>query len=195
MAITPLDETKTDSGTDLFDPAHFHEMVLRINELITAITTTDNVGWSFGDDGDMSIVHSGTKNIINLKGHDLEIQEDGVSQFIFDGETGRLSMKDFAVTTSDREMKKNIKAIDPVWARNTLMAIEAVSYDRIDNGVKGQFGVIAQQIKEFFPAAVIKGDNGYYTVSYHFLYMLALVVTQSQETRIERLEEAVYGTS
>lgn len=93
-------------------------------------------------------------------------------------------------TTSDRRLKDNIEPAEPAGA--ILDAIEIVQHDWKDGG-HVDFGVIAQDLHEVFPSAVMPGDGGEdietsWGVDYSKLVPLMLAEIQALRSRVAALE-------
>jgi hypothetical protein len=66
------------------------------------------------------------------------------------------------------------------------------SFDLID-GQKNLNGVIAQELIDIYPYAVVEGKDGKYSVNYSLLYNLQMRVSQDLEQRLARLEKLMEG--
>lgn len=91
---------------------------------------------------------------------------------------------DFA---SDRRTKRNIENIGPIL--NKIMALDPVTFNRLEEGSRLQAGFIAQDIQKVFPDMVSEDENG--SLSLHGLDLLAVLAKGIQELakRVEILED------
>ena len=90
------------------------------------------------------------------------------------------------VAFSDRRLKKNIEPIkDPLKLAKIL---NGVIFDRIDTG-KRQTGLIAQDVLQVLPEAVVMDSDGYYSVNYGSLAGLLVECIKNLSSRIEELEK------
>ena len=84
--------------------------------------------------------------------------------------------------SSDRRLKTNIKELDPSLATN----INLVEFDK--QGEHG-YGVIAQEVEQYYPALVKEGTDGYKTVNY---IELAMIKIKYLENKIKKLEQRLW---
>lgn len=88
---------------------------------------------------------------------------------------------------SDRRLKTDLQTIsDPLLKIRTLTGY---TYKRVDTGQR-QVGLIAQDVQEVLPEAVMESD-GILTVSYGNLVALLVEAIKSLEDRIEVLEKGI----
>lgn len=97
---------------------------------------------------------------------------------------------------SDIRLKTNIVVIDN--ALDKVKQLRGVTYDRIDVDVKRQTGVIAQEVLQVLPEAVLGTEETTYSVSYGNMVGLLIEAIKEQQQqydvqqqRIEQLEAAV----
>lgn len=89
--------------------------------------------------------------------------------------------------TSDRTLKENIKELPLEKCKEILAKVNWHSFDFID-GEKNLNGVIAQELIDIYPDAVVKNADEKYSVNYNLLYNLQMRVNQDLEQRLARLE-------
>jgi len=105
--------------------------------------------------------------------------------------TGILSVTDdiTAFWTSDERLKDNITPID-----NPLEKIISISGNTFDWNEKSNkeghdVGLIAQEIREALPEAVIERDNGYLAVDYHKVVPLLVEAIKELSDKVKVLEQ------
>ena len=95
-----------------------------------------------------------------------------------------------AFFTSDERLKNNIKAIDNPLEKvisisgNTFTWNEDSVYDGLND-----VGVIAQEIREVIPEAVVERDNGYLAVDYHKIIPLLVEAIKDLSSKVDSLEQ------
>ena len=95
-----------------------------------------------------------------------------------------------AFFTSDERLKNNIKAIDNPLEKvisisgNTFTWNEDSVYDGLND-----VGVIAQEIREVIPEAVVERDNGYLAVDYHKIIPLLVEAIKDLSNKVDSLEQ------
>ena len=89
--------------------------------------------------------------------------------------------------TSDERLKTDIKRIEGVLDRTLKLNGYTYYYKNQPNDML-QHGVIAQELKELFPALVMTNDNGYYAVNFGGLVPILLEALKEQHAIIEDLE-------
>ena len=87
---------------------------------------------------------------------------------------------------SDRREKQNIKALD-LDATEIIKKVKPVQYEMKSNPSLPQWGVIAQELQEVLPDAVIPMERLH--VDYQMLYITHLKATQELTKRIDALEK------
>jgi len=87
-----------------------------------------------------------------------------------------------ACTTSSKRFKKNIIPLED--ALSILMKLEAVEYDRKDNG-KHEIGLIAEQVNEVYPFLVEYEIDGVTPRGVDYLHLTALIVQAVQEQQVQ----------
>lgn len=86
---------------------------------------------------------------------------------------------------SDVRLKINIHTIEN--ALDTVNKMRGVTYDRLSDGTK-QLGVIAQEVKEILPEAVLEDDQGVLSVAYGNLAGLLIEAIKELSAKVEKLE-------
>ncbi len=97
---------------------------------------------------------------------------------------------------SDERWKKNIIPVDNILEKALQIKPVEFEWRRDDfpemNFNQGeQIGVIAQQIEKLFPELVMTDNNGYKSVAYDKLSVVALSAIQQQQKQIEELKQQV----
>ena len=82
-------------------------------------------------------------------------------------------------------LKINIHTIEN--ALDTVNKMRGVTYDRLSDGTK-QLGVIAQEVKEILPEAVLEDDQGVLSVAYGNLAGLLIEAIKELSAKVEKLE-------
>ncbi len=96
--------------------------------------------------------------------------------------TARYSYAAGFYESSDIRLKTNIKELDPSLAAN----INLVEFDKQD---KHGYGVIAQEVEQYYPTLVIEDADGYKTVNYT---ELAMIKIKYLEDKIKQLETTLW---
>lgn len=96
------------------------------------------------------------------------------------------------VQSSDRTKKENIRELSLDKCKKILAKVNWHVFDMID-GQKNLNGVIAQELLDIYPDAVVKDHYGNYGVNYQLLYNLQMRVSQDLEQRLSRLEQIIAG--
>jgi hypothetical protein len=86
---------------------------------------------------------------------------------------------------SDRRIKKNLKVIPD--ALDKVKKLSGYTYQRTD--IPGKFtGVVAQEVLEVLPEAVLKDDTGMYSVAYGNIVGLLIEAIKEESRKREQLE-------
>ena len=92
-------------------------------------------------------------------------------------------------TSSDERLKSNIVKIEN--ALDKVSELNGYTFDRTDIDCDRQTGVIAQEVLEVLPEAVIKNENGIYSVAYGNMIGLLIEAIKEQQQQIENLKRVV----
>ena len=105
--------------------------------------------------------------------------------------TGQILSNADVVAYSDARMKTNVVKIES--ALDKVSKISGYTYDMqgIEFGGQRQAGVLAQELKEVLPEAVITDDNGYYAVRYTNIIPLLIEALKEEKSKRESLEDEV----
>jgi hypothetical protein len=126
----------------------------------------------------------------------------GPSPVITASETGGrlhgLWESDFAITTSDRRLKKNIQPLEGEMNLSEIVdLLRPVSFEMIDDDTHSQrYGFIAQELEQVLPSLVISTnvsdkDSGTKAVIYQDMIAILTLMIQKQDARISELTERV----
>ncbi len=91
--------------------------------------------------------------------------------------------------SSDERLKKNIIPYDE-W-KKVLSHIQTVRYDWKADSKWSDVWVIAQEIKEVFPEAVVENQDGYLSVDYAKLIVPLIQTVQEQQKEIDMLKSKI----
>jgi hypothetical protein len=107
----------------------------------------------------------------------------------------------YAGSCSDRRLKTNITTLED--SLNKILQIDTVEFDWNDklkdgkyvdaNGLKKvhSVGLIAQNVKEFYPTVVKVGQNGYYYIEYVKLNAVLVEAIKEQQVFIDDIENQI----
>ena len=107
----------------------------------------------------------------------------------------------YAYLCSDRRLKKNIVTLE--GSLSNVLQIDTVEFDWNDklkdgkyvdaNGLKKvhSVGLIAQNVKEFYPTVVKVGQNGYYYIEYVKLNAVLVEAIKEQQVFIDDIENQI----
>ena len=103
--------------------------------------------------------------------------------------TGQILSNADVVAYSDARMKTNIVRIDS--ALDKVSKISGYTYNMQGVAFEGQrqAGVLAQELKEVLPEAVITDNNGYFAVRYTNIIPLLIEALKEEKSKRESLEE------
>ena len=124
-----------------------------------------------------------TDNVFRLGGW-----SDGTSTYRFTvNSTGDGVFKGNVTAYSDIRLKTNIETITN--ALDTVSKMRGVTYERIDNGIKG-VGVIAQEMKEVLPEVVMEAasEDEFMSVSYGNIVGVLIEAIKELKAEIEVLK-------
>jgi hypothetical protein len=98
---------------------------------------------------------------------------------------------------SDEALKTGIKTLKDALPK--LLELEAVEYDWNENLNKYDYfkrkgrlhtiGLIAQDVRKYYPEVVNMGDDGYYSVEYNKLNAVLVEAIKSQQIFIEEIKD------
>jgi hypothetical protein len=93
-----------------------------------------------------------------------------------------------AFFTSDERLKDNITRIEDPLAK--VLSISGNTYDWNENSGKSgnDVGLIAQELREVLPEAVVERDNGYLAVDYHKVIPLLVESIKELSAKVDALE-------
>lgn len=121
--------------------------------------------------------HSGSWNVCQIS-HLADIKANKDGQLICAG----------IVEPSDINLKSNIFNLDVDL--DSLKNISKVVYTFInDDEQKQHIGVIAQEVQKYYPEIVNKGSDGYLSVDYSKLSVIALKAIDMLDDRLKKIEE------
>lgn len=94
--------------------------------------------------------------------------------------------------TSDRRLKTNIQVQDSDSVLERLSHLSTYTYDYISHPELGhKIGVIAQEVKPYFPEAVVTSRDGFYSVDYNALGAMAAIGVGKLNVRYGELSTEV----
>lgn len=98
-------------------------------------------------------------------------------------------------TTSDRRLKREIEPLDPEVTLAKVLELHPVSYrwKTEDEDCPRHLGVIAQEMKDYFPQLAKRNEKGYYSVEYSGLIAALIAAVQAQGKQIEELRKKIEG--
>lgn len=98
------------------------------------------------------------------------------------------------VTTSDRQLKENIHALEENRSIEKILQLKPVTFNYKNDAEKQkQLGLIAQEVEKIFPDVVSKDSNGIRSIAYTQLNMYLLKAIQDQQREIKKLGVALRG--
>ena len=169
-----------DEGDTLPDTSDIDEGTLFINTSNNKIYRFDGTNW-------VSLTVDET-NLAKLDSSNVFIEKQTIhSSLDVSGHLhafGSVTAEEGFINLSDRRVKSNIHLIED--ASTKLRKLRGVYYTMGDSR---HLGVIAQELKEVIPEAVVKMNNGYYGVEYGNLVGLLIQGFKEQEERLKKLEE------
>lgn len=99
-----------------------------------------------------------------------------------------INASDF-VSTSDLRLKENLQ---PVSNSEFLYKINAYTFNfKSDQSKKRKYGLIAQDLAQYFPETVTMGEDGYLRVSYDFLVPVVIELLKAQKKEIDNLKSEI----
>lgn len=155
-----------------------------------AIDLADNDFVRFGSGDDCEFFCNGSHMYIDLNSGigNLYIRDGTTTRYTFD-DNGSFTATGNVTAYSDIRLKENIEVIDDALGK--VKQLRGVTFDRIDEDDLGrQTGLIAQEVEEVLPEAVITLEDEMQTKSVAYGNMVGLLVEAVKElsARIEELE-------
>lgn len=93
------------------------------------------------------------------------------------------------VSTSDLRLKENLQ---PVSNSESLYKINAYTFNfKSDQSKKRKYGLIAQDLAQYFPETVTMGEDGYLRVSYDSLVPVVIELLKAQKKEIDNLKSEI----
>jgi hypothetical protein len=91
---------------------------------------------------------------------------------------------------SDASLKENIESVTD--ALTTVLALQGVTYTRVDEPEKGrQLGLIAQEVEKYVPEVVATHDSGIKSLAYGSLVALLIEAIKEQQKQINSLRNSL----
>jgi|TARA_B100000073_G_scaffold147532_1_gene121450 hypothetical protein len=105
--------------------------------------------------------------------------------------TGFLSVTDdiTAFWTSDERLKDNINTIEQPLNKVISISGNTFDWNEKSNKTGHDVGLIAQEIEQVLPEAVVTRDNGYLAVDYHKVVPLLVEAIKELSTKVDSLEQ------
>ena len=94
-----------------------------------------------------------------------------------------------AFVTSDQRLKDNITPIDDPLAKVLSISGNTYTWNEKSSKEGNDVGVIAQEVLEVLPEAVVTRDNGYLAVDYHKIVPLLVEAIKELSAKVENLEQ------
>jgi hypothetical protein len=103
--------------------------------------------------------------------------------------TGSLTASSNVTAYSDRRLKVNIKPLESPLEK--VCALGGYTYDRVDLDHEAGIGVIAQEVQEVFPEAVLESEDGILSVSYMSLVAPLIESVKALKAEVEDLKHDI----
>jgi Chaperone of endosialidase len=136
-------------------------------------------------DGSTAITLSGSN--ASLPGN-TTLGNSGSSITTINGEL-RVTQDIVAFYTSDQRLKDNIIPIENSLSKVLSISGNTYTWNEKSNKKGDDVGVIAQEVLEVLPEAVVTRDNGYLAVDYQKLVPLLIEAIKDLSTEVENLEQ------
>jgi len=94
-----------------------------------------------------------------------------------------------AFYSSDRRLKDNITVIGTPLSKVLSISGNTYTWNQISGKEGNDIGVIAQEVLEVLPEAVITRDNGYLAVDYHKIVPLLIEAVKELSSKVDALEK------
>ena len=101
----------------------------------------------------------------------------------------RVSQDIIAFYSSDRRLKDNINPIADALAKVNALSGNTYTWNEKSNRTGNDVGVIAQEVQEVLPEAVVERENGYLAVDYQKLVPLLLEAVKDLSSKVEYLQQ------
>lgn len=151
------------------------------------LTFSDNVVCAFGSSNDAEFFCNGAHLYLDLNSGigNFYIRDGATVRYTFD-DAGSFTASGNVTAYSDRSVKENIEVIPDALAK--VNSISGYTFDRIDMGGMRQTGVVAQELKEVLPEAVVEMSDGKLSVAYGNIVGLLIEAIKELSTEVESLK-------
>lgn len=164
------------------------------------LTFNDNIYLKLGTGGNVEHFCNGSNYYTDINEGMMWYIRDGNSanatRYTFDVDGGHFVATGNITAYSDKRVKKNIEVI--TGALDKVSKLSGYTFDRTDIKTARQTGVIAQEVLEVLPEAVITNEDGKLSVAYGNMVGLLVEALKEEkskreelESRLERLEKAL----
>ncbi|MEZ7634339.1 tail fiber domain-containing protein [Streptococcus mitis] len=103
--------------------------------------------------------------------------------------TGKWRQYAGITTASDKKLKENIEST-PVRALDKINALNLVAFDYIKDKTHEEIGLIAQEVQDIIPSAVLDdGNDSYLSIQYSKFVPYLIKAVQELHKKIEKLEK------
>lgn len=159
----------------------------------TAIDLADNDILRFGSSDDAEFFCNGTHMYMDLNAgiNNFYIRDGTTVRYTFD-DNGSFTATGNVTAYSDIRLKENIEVIDDALGK--VKQLRGVTFDRIDEEDLGrQTGLIAQEVEEVLPEAVITLEDEMQTKSVAYGNMVGLLIeaVKEQQQQIDDLRNEI----
>jgi hypothetical protein len=151
------------------------------------LTFNDNVYCNFGTGNDFQIFCNGSHAYIDLEAGigNLYIRDGSTTRFTFD-DAGHFTATGNVTAYSDIRVKKNIEIIPN--ALDKVCQLNGYTFDRNDCDIPRQTGVIAQEVLEVLPEAIMADEEGNLSVAYGNIVGILIEAIKELKTEVEMLK-------
>ena len=144
----------------------------------------DNFSVRLGNGADTRFYHNGTHTYMDNYTGNFYIRDGGTLRFTFERTTGNFTASGNVTAFSDESLKDNIRPYESFDISN----LEVKRFERNDLEGKEDVGVIAQEVREYFPEAVIENEDGILSVNYA---KLAVAAVAAQKTKMSAMQNEI----
>ena len=103
--------------------------------------------------------------------------------------TGKWRQYAGITTASDKKLKENIEST-PVKALDKINVLNLVAFDYIKDKTHEEIGLIAQEVQDIIPSAVLDdGNDSYLSIQYSKFVPYLIKAVQELHKKIEKLEK------